>query len=113
MPARPISATARDTVATPWPLRRYCVVLTRRSSFCVSATSLRISSARLPSDSLSESAMRWMRNTCADSAGKSLLWRMRRSRKSSVPWPLPVSGCDSSAGASHCISASRKLAALS
>ena len=113
MPARPTSATARETVPTPWLSRRKCAVLTRRSSFCVSATSLRISSASVFRLSDSELAMRWMRSTCSVSAGKSLLWRMRRNRKSSVPWPLPVSGRASSTGASHCINASRRLAAVS
>jgi len=37
---------AAEMVLTPWLSRRNCAVLTRRSSFCVSATSFRISSAR-------------------------------------------------------------------
>ena len=88
MPAKPISATARDTVLMlPPPAWLKCALLTRRSSLLVSATSLRISFERLARLSFSDEAMRWMRAIESDSAGKSLLWRMRRSRNSSVPLP--------------------------
>jgi hypothetical protein len=62
-------------------------VFTSRSSLLVSATSFRISLDRLARLSVSEFATRWMRTTESDIAGKSLLCRMRRSRKSSVPLP--------------------------
>ena len=115
MPAKPINATARETVLTLPPALEKCAVLTRRSSLFVSATSLRISPARLLTLWFSELATRWMRATESDKAGKSLLWRMRRSRKSSVALPPPPAALASSAtgaGASQACSASRNAAAL-
>ena len=98
MPANPTSATARDTVLTPpAPAWLKCTVFTMRSTLWVRATSLRISSVRLPRLSLSDVAMRWMRTTESLSAGKSVLWRMRRSRNSSVPCPCAKSGAVSPA----------------
>lgn len=85
-PAKPISAMARETVdMVPPPACWNDALLTSRSSLCVRATSFRISAARLFRLSLSDAATRWMLVTASDSAGKSLLWRMRRNRKSSVP----------------------------
>lgn len=59
--------------------------------------------------SSSELATRWMRATESDKAGKSLLWRMRRSKKSSVAL-LAADGA--LAGAAQARSASRKSAAV-
>lgn len=55
-----------------------------RSSLFAIPTSLRISPATLPTLSVSDKAMPWMRATECDIAGKSLLLRMRRSRNAGV-----------------------------
>ncbi len=106
---KPTRLTARETVLTePWLACTNSTLLTSRSSLCVSATSLRISRVRSLMLSSSELATRWMRATESDSAGKSLLWRMRRSRKSSVALPAAV---EALTGAAQACSASRKSAA--
>ena len=112
MPPKPTSATARDTVLMcPPPAWLNCTVLTSRSSLLVSATSLRISLESVVRLSLSDCVMRWMRATESAIAGKSLRWRMRRSRNSSVALPpSPASGA-SPAGCSQAASASWKALA--
>ncbi len=110
MPARPISDTARGTEAmVPAPALRKCAVLTRRSSLLVSATSRTISSVTPAMLASSDCVTRWMRTTASDSAGKSLLWRMRRNRNSSVARSPP--SAPMGAGSSHSCSALRNAAA--
>ena len=110
MPARPISDTARGTEAmVPAPALRKCAVLTRRSSLLVSATSRTISSVTPSMLASSDCVTRWMRTTASDSAGKSLLWRMRRSRNSSVARSPP--SAPAGAGSSHSCSALRNALA--
>ena len=105
----PTRLTARETVLTvPRLAWAKCTLLTSRKSLCVSATSLRISCVRSLMLSSSELATRWMRATESDNAGKSLLWRMRRNRKSSVALLCAVGAL---AGAAQARSASRKSAA--
>jgi hypothetical protein len=106
MPAKPTSATARETVAMPPPDTAVkCAVLTMRSSLFVSATSFRISPDSDFRLSVSETATRWMRTIDDDSAGKSVLCFMRRSRNSSVAWLLPASGSAAPSGFSQPCSA--------
>ena len=105
---KPTSVTARETVLTPPRLAwAKSGLFTRRSSLWVSATSLRISRVRSPTLSSSDMATRWIRMTVSESAGKSLLRRMRSSKKSSVGLPadssarasaLLVSGADAVSG---------------
>ena len=105
----PTRLTARETVLTvPRLAWAKCTLLTSRKSLCVSATSLRISCVRSLILSSSELATRWMRATESDNAGKSLLCRMRRSKKSSVALLAAVGALT---GAAQARSASRKSAA--
>ena len=59
--------------------------------------------------SSSELATRWMRATESESAGKSLLWRMRRSKKSRVALLAAVGALT---GAAQARKASRKSPAV-
>ena len=83
----------------------------------VSATSFRISPDSVETFLFSELATCWMRATESESAGKSLLCRIRRSRKSSVPLPAPppddaASSAAEAAGDSQSCKATRSSAAV-
>ena len=98
MPLKPTNVTARETVLT-LPPRAKCALFTNRSNLLVSAMSFRIWLVTLVTLSLSELAMRWMRITESDRAGKSLLWRMRRNKNSSVLLLTVVSALAASSAA--------------
>ena len=90
---KPTRLTARETVLTePRLACANSTLLTRRSSFVRQRHVLEDFAREVADAVVLELATRWMRATESDSAGKSLLWRMRRSRKSSVALPAVVEG---------------------
>ena len=87
--SNPSTITARETVLMlPPPAVRKCTELTRRRILLVSAKSRRMVLERRLTLSVSLLAMRLIAVTDSDRAGKSLLWRMRRNRNSTVACAL-------------------------
>lgn len=112
MAENPIRLTARDTVLMcPAPTWLKCAEFTTRSSLLVSATSFRISLVKPFRLSVSDAARFCTRKICSDMAGKSLVRRMRRSKKSRVAL-VPLSVASSPLGTDRqACSASRRACA--